>query len=748
MMVNAGEHTRTLGFWGATAVGVGAIVGGGILALSGVAFNVTGPSAILAFTLNGLIAFATATTFAEMSSAFPESGGTYIFSKKILSVDAAFLVGWIVWCASIVAGVLYAIGFASFFLPVVEAGWPGAPAWLLGRTGVTGITIGAVLFYGVVLSVKTGGGGQIATLGKVVVFAVLIGGGLFILFLRSLDHAPLAHMRPFFPHGAAGVFSAMGYTFIALQGFDLIAAVGGEVRDPERNIPKAMFWSLGIALLVYLPLLLIICTIGIPAGSSLADLSRMHPETVVAEAARTYLGPFGFWLVIVAGLLSMLSALSANLFAASRVALSMAQDRSLPAPFGIISDKRGTPTNAVVASVVTMMVIVIVLGDVAMAGAASSLIFLMTFAVAHWICILMRRRGGAAFARFRLKGTQCLPYVGGIACVGLAVFQGVAVPPAGIITGMWLLAGAALFFLILSRRARVVDASAIAMDPQLLRLRGRSPLVLVPIANPANAQAMVIVANALTPPGMGRVLLLSVVAVPDVSTPEGVSHGIDQAQQVLQASLSASVIAGLRPEALTTVANDIWEEIARVARVHHCEILLLGFSAVSERLMATHVETLISSVRSDVAVLRSSPGWHLDHVERVLVPVGGRSSHRQLRARLLSSLYRSAPRQITYLRVVPEETSQRAFDNILRELQRFAQDEVHAVSEALVIRSNDPLQTIIEHAKQSHLILLGLQRPGIEQRLFGNLPLTVAEQSDCAIIMIHQKATRRAERHT
>lgn len=164
--------------------------------------------------------------------------------------------------------------------------------------------------------------------------------------------------------------------------------------------------------------------------------------------------------------------------------------------------------------------------------------------------------------------------------------------------------------------------------------------------------------------------------------------------------------------------------------------------------MATHVEKLISSVRSDVAVLRSPPGWNLDQVQRILVPVGGRSSHRQLRARLLSSLYRSAPRQITYLRVVPEETSQRAFDNIQLELQRFAQDEVHAVPEALVIRSNDPLQTIIEHAKQSHLILLGLQRPGMEKRLFGNLPLTVAEQSDCAIIMIHQKATRRAERHT
>ena len=89
-------HQRHLGLFEATGVGVGAIVGGGILALAGTAFAQTGAGAWLAFLLNGGIAFITALSFAELSTAFPQSGGTYLFAKRVLSVGAAFSVGWVV----------------------------------------------------------------------------------------------------------------------------------------------------------------------------------------------------------------------------------------------------------------------------------------------------------------------------------------------------------------------------------------------------------------------------------------------------------------------------------------------------------------------------------------------------------------------------------------------------------------------------------------------------------------------------
>ena len=106
--------SRHIGLFGATAIGVGAIVGGGILALAGVAFRTAGPAALLAFVLNGGIAFLTAASFAELAVRFPQSGGTYNYAKHVLSIEVAFVVGWVVWFASIVAGVLYALGFAVF----------------------------------------------------------------------------------------------------------------------------------------------------------------------------------------------------------------------------------------------------------------------------------------------------------------------------------------------------------------------------------------------------------------------------------------------------------------------------------------------------------------------------------------------------------------------------------------------------------------------------------------------------------
>src|SRR5688572_7210282 len=172
--VNRGPE-RSVGLLGATLVGIGAIVGGGILVLAGVAFRAAGPSAIVAFALNGVIAVLTALSFAEMSSAFPESGGAYIYAKKVLSVRAAFVVGWVLWFAYIVAGVLYALGFAAFTVVALQSAWLAAdvppPAWLAGRNALLLFATLATAGYSLQLIFKSAGGGQFATIGKVVLFA-------------------------------------------------------------------------------------------------------------------------------------------------------------------------------------------------------------------------------------------------------------------------------------------------------------------------------------------------------------------------------------------------------------------------------------------------------------------------------------------------------------------------------------------------------------------------------------------------
>lgn len=416
------------------------------------------------------------------------------------------------WFASIAAGALYALGFGYFTAYAIES-WSLAqlgrlPAWFTESTVVPALAVLAIAFSTMRLTWKAGGGAaHWENAGKLVVVAALIGGGFWAVSQRDAQEVQ-ASLSPFFSSGMTGIFQAMGYTFIALQGFDLIAAAGGEVRDPARTIPRSMFLSLALALAIYLPLLFVVSTAGVEPGESIVKVSREDPEGVIANAAARFLGPTGYWLVMVAAILSMLSALRANLYAASRVAATMARDRTMPHALSVLHPRRNTPVAAVLATAGIIAAMVVAIPNVGAAGAASSLIFLVTFALAHWIAILARVRSPGTAPPFRIPGFPVVPALGTISCLALAVYEGVTVPSAGLITTFWLSLGGLLFLALFARSARVMDASSEARDPEIVRLRGRTPLVLVPIVNPNNAEALVTVADAL-PVSLDLIGLLS-----------------------------------------------------------------------------------------------------------------------------------------------------------------------------------------------------------------------------------------------
>ena len=738
-MTEANDNKRTVGLFGATRVGVGAIVGGGIFVLAGVAFSTTGPSAVIAFALNGVIAALTILSFAEMSTAFPESGGAYVFGKRVLSVRAAFAVGWILWLAYIVAAVLYALGFASYAIEMVRRLWElqvgPAPSWLSGRPMALFVAFLALAGYTLLLIRRTTGGGAWTTIGKIVVFVVLVLGAVWVFATGSSTPAEEA-LTPFFSSGFSGLLAAMGFTFIAVQGFDLIPAIGGEVKNPRRNIPKAMFFSLGCAMLVYLPLLFLVAIVGVQPGETITGLSASHPETVMALAAENYMGVAGLWLVIIAAILSTLSAFQANLLAASRVAMTMAHDRTLPHALGRLSSTRGTPIFAVYASALAIVVLLLAVPNLAAAGAAASLIFLVVFALAHVTAILARRRGGGESGTFKAPMFPLVPVVGGLACVALAVFQAVMVPSAGLIAAVWLGIGVVFYFGLFATRAEAVDAAQEARDPDLVRFRGRSPLVLVPMANPDHAHAMVEVADALAPPNVGRVLLLSVVTISESEPVDEQLPALESTEKVLRNALTASIQSGLKPEMLLTLARAPLTEISRVVKTHRCESLLLGLASLENKDRDQDLEQLLSEVDCDVSVLASPSGWRLDDVHSILVPVAGRGSHEILRARLLSSLCRTGPREVTFLRVLPENTDQSAVDEAHHGLDWLCEEEAMGSGKTEVICSNDVAGAIAKAASKSDLVILGLQRLAKHRKVFGTTALRVARTTRGATIMI------------
>jgi nucleotide-binding universal stress UspA family protein len=414
----------------------------------------------------------------------------------------------------------------------------------------------------------------------------------------------------------------------------------------------------------------------------------------------------------------------------------MAVDRTLPVRFDGVSGDGRTPLSAIKVTAATIALVLVAVPDVAAAGAVSSLMFLTTFALAHGIAYLARRRSGQA-SPFAAPLFPAIPVLGGGACVTLALYQAAAVPSAGVLAALWLAVGAILFVTVLAPRARSVDASGEGHDPQIVRLRGRNPLVLVPVANPTKAPLLVRMAEAISPKGVSRVQLLSVVRT-DEDDGERLPARIADAQEILGRALTTAVYVELLPESLITVARDPWSEIGRIAERSGCDKILLGVGGLAKSLMAGPLESLIGRVEADVVVLRAPDDWDPDAAGRILVPSRGGRAHSPIRARVVGSLCRTAPRQVTYLGVLPAGTERSEAARAERDLRRLARDEARSSGTAVLVERDDFVAEIVERARECDLMILGLSRADRRKRVFGERVAEIAEATECPLLMISQ----------
>jgi basic amino acid/polyamine antiporter, APA family len=173
-----------------------------------------------------------------------------------------------------------------------------------------------------------------------------------------------------------------------------------------------------------------------------------------------------------------------------------------------------------------------------------------------------------------------------------------------------------------------------------------------------------------------------------------------------------------------------------VARRHRCESLLLGLSQLSDDESASPLDELMSSVDCDIVVLRAPQGWQLDNARSILVPTGGRGGHDRLLARLLSSFSRSTQREITLLRVLPEQSSDAEQRQTIDHLAQMGNDLCFTEPGVLVLRSDNPVEAIAGQADQYDLTVLGIQRVGRRQKLLSQFAAQVARRTECPMLLI------------
>ncbi|HSB53233.1 MAG TPA: amino acid permease, partial [Gemmatimonadales bacterium] len=436
--------SRELRLMDITMIGVGAMIGAGIFVLTGIAAGVAGPALILVFLLNGIVALLTAMAYAELGSAFHDAGGGYLWVKTSLPDPNGFLSGWMSWFAHAVACSLYALGFGAYFRLVlsalsvseVQVSFMTLEKWL---AVVICLLFSYINFRG---ASETGKAGNVVTVGKVVIIGAFIAAGLWVMGRRS--DWPQA-FQPFLNHGWGAVFAAMGLTFIAFEGYEIIAQTSEEVEHPKRNVPRAVFLSLLIVVPIYL-LVALVAVGGVtpPAGVGVTEYLGREKELALVTAANQFVIGGGI-VLLVGGLLSTLSALNATIYSSSRVAFAMARDANLPQFLGRVHARRATPHTAILFSalIIIGMAVALPIEDVA---AAADIMFLLLFVQVNVAVIRLRKSRPDLDRGFRVPLVPLTPLVAIGTMLFLAVFLSAHYPNSLIATGVWIAVGVAVYY--------------------------------------------------------------------------------------------------------------------------------------------------------------------------------------------------------------------------------------------------------------------------------------------------------------
>ena len=384
---------RTLGLVDVVMIGIAGMIGGAIFVLVGPAIGLAGSAVIIAFIINGIITLFTAMGYAELGSAMPEAGGGYLWVREGLPRPNAFISGWMAWFAHIVAGSLYAVGYGSFQYSLfqmlgIAGGQPLFGVVPLDKL-IAVLSIAAFAYVNVKGASETGKLGIIVTVIQLGTIFTLVGAG--ILTMNNNSDWTSNFASNFAPIGIGGIMAAMGLTFIAFEGYEIIVQTGEEVKNPKKNIPRAIFISLTLVVLLYC-LVAFVSLGAIPQtiGNTPAwNFIGQNGDLGISKAAEFFL-PYGSFIIIAGGIVSSLAALNATTYSSARVAFAMGRHYNLPHQLSQIHHKFKTPYLATIISgiIMAVMAYALPLSDIAI---AAGVIFLLLFTQVNVAVISIRK---------------------------------------------------------------------------------------------------------------------------------------------------------------------------------------------------------------------------------------------------------------------------------------------------------------------------------------------------------------------
>ena len=426
---------RSLGLYSTMMISMGAMIGSGIFVLPALGYKKAGPAVILAYVLAALVVLPAALSKAEMSTAMPESGGTYLYIDRALGPLFGTIAGIGAWFSLVFKSSFALVGLGAYLLLF-------AP---ISQGAITFVALGLGAAVVVLNIVGTELSGRVQAIIVTLVLAGLIGFTANTGFVA--DTARLTPESGFASYGASGVVTAAAFVFVSYAGVTKIASIAEEVENPGRNLPLAILGSLAIMTVVYVAVVASVIMLSDAETLIYGGPDGTASLTPMADGADALFGGFGVVIISVLAVVALTSMANAGILSSSRFPLAMSRDSLLPSGLQLIDDRFRTPRNSILLTGTVLLLLIAFVPVVELAKLASAFQILV-FSIINVALIAFRKADLDAYQpEFRSPGYPFVQLFGLVAGFGLLTQMG-TIPILGAVA---IIAAGLLVYLVYGR---------------------------------------------------------------------------------------------------------------------------------------------------------------------------------------------------------------------------------------------------------------------------------------------------------
>ncbi|MDH3648562.1 MAG: APC family permease [Saprospiraceae bacterium] len=719
---------RSLSLIYVVAIAIAGMLGSGLFVLPGLAAAKTGPSIWLAYLLAGFCVLPAAISQAELATAMPTSGGAYVYIERAFGPILGTISGLGLWFSLLLKSSFALVGFGAYLLILADVP----------------LKLTALLFLGLIMLLNIVGVRKVGTV-QLVIISVSIA-SLVPLMLAGIVTLDYDLLSPAITHGNNGLITAVAFVFVSYAGITKVAAIAGEIKNPNRNLPLAMVLALLIVTAIYASITFVLVG-NIPVSSLEDDIRPIY--TLAHHLGGESIGLFA----AVIGVLTLISGANSGVLAASRFPFAMSHDRLVPPFMAKVHQKYLTPITTIFLTCALMALVIIFLDVEGIAKLASA--FLVAMFILVNACVVILRETAVQWYTPPYKsplypwlqlfgivsGVVLLRYLGLLPNLAILLIVGVGIIVFLIYgrkqsqrSGVLKVYGHRPALYLLYQRQKSAQSAPFISDPRAGSLDAAldDAQVVVPLLGDERSPEMVVEMGAALAGGQ-KVQVLHLTEVPDITMLDALLE-----DDLVVSSLNRRIGAMAEEREVdvdfdAAVSHDLVKTIYSVSDHTHCQWMVMSWDGRARAgiLVNNPVGWLVSHVNSHFALYKDQG---VRYIRKILVGMRpGRDDAEFVGVADRIATFHGA--SLTFIRVCSLDIDKSSLQTLLETSNELVKG-CNSPWEVRIVQSDDPLEALKDASAGFDLLITGTPRVDNWLRILIGSRDRFAELASCSVLRV------------